>query len=71
MLEQIRKNGYVRARIDGEIRDLSEEIVLEKNKKHFSGSGCGQNLFKSRLFGRLADSLETVSILARVRFGRY
>ena len=30
----LRKDGYVRVKIDGEVKDLSEEIVLEKNKKH-------------------------------------
>src|SRR5690554_7681820 len=34
VLEQARKNGYVRAIIDGELRELSEDIELEKNKKH-------------------------------------
>ena len=33
LLEDLRKNGYVRVRINGEMHDLSEEIVLEKNKK--------------------------------------
>ena len=34
ILEQIRKEGYVRVRIDGEVIDINEEINLEKNKKH-------------------------------------
>ena len=34
ILDQIRRDGYVRVRIDGELRDLGEEIVLEKQKKH-------------------------------------
>ena len=34
ILEDLRKSGYVRLRIDGEIKEVSEEINLEKNKKH-------------------------------------
>ncbi len=34
VLEQIRKQGYVRVRIDGEMAELSDDIELEKNKKH-------------------------------------
>ncbi len=34
LLEDLRKDGYVRIRVDGEVKDLSEEIILDKNKKH-------------------------------------
>ena len=34
VLEEVKKQGYVRVRVNGEMHDLSEEITLEKNKKH-------------------------------------
>ena len=34
LIEDLRKDGFVRARIDGEVKDLNEEIILDKNKKH-------------------------------------
>jgi len=58
-LDQIRKNGYVRVRVDGEARDLSEEIVLEKNKKHSIEVVVDRISLKADNATRLADSLET------------
>jgi len=58
-LEQIRKNGYVRVRVNGEVRDLSEEIVLEKNKKHSIEVVIDRISLKPDSTSRLADSLET------------
>ena len=36
VLEDIKKEGYVRIRVDGEMREITEEIELEKNKNHYS-----------------------------------
>ncbi len=55
----IRKEGYVRVRVDGEIRDLQEEIVLDKNKKHTIEVVVDRLVVKEGLERRLADSLET------------
>jgi excinuclease ABC subunit A len=63
-LEQIRKNGYVRVRVDGEIRDLSEEIELEKNKKHSIEVVVDRIALKANSAARLADSLEIALQLA-------
>ncbi|MDO9574712.1 MAG: excinuclease ABC subunit UvrA, partial [Candidatus Contubernalis sp.] len=55
----IRKEGYVRVRVDGEVRDLQEEIVLDKNKKHTIEVVVDRLVVKEGLERRLADSLET------------
>lgn len=60
LLEDIKKNGYVRARIDGEIVDLNEEIKLEKNKKHTIEVIVDRIVVKEGINKRLTDSLETV-----------
>lgn len=59
LLDQIRKQGFVRARIDHEIVDLSEEIRLEKNKKHTIEVIVDRIILKPGVETRLADSLET------------
>lgn len=59
LLQNIRKQGYVRVRIDGEIRDLSEDIRLEKNKKHSIEVVVDRVVIKENIQSRLADSLET------------
>lgn len=58
ILEEIKKEGYVRARIDGEIIDLSEEINLEKNKKHNIEIVIDRIIVKAGIEGRITDSLE-------------
>ncbi len=58
-LDTARKNGYVRVRIDGEARDLSEDIDLEKNKKHTIEVVVDRIALKPDSVTRLADSLET------------
>ncbi|MGI6585032.1 MAG: excinuclease ABC subunit UvrA [Lutisporaceae bacterium] len=60
LLEDIRKSGYVRARIDGEIVDINEEIKLEKNKKHSIEVIVDRIIVKEGINKRLTDSLETV-----------
>ncbi|MEW9669475.1 excinuclease ABC subunit UvrA [Ammoniphilus sp. 3BR4] len=64
VLEDIRKQGYVRVRVDGEIRDLSEEIKLEKNKKHTIEVVIDRIVIKEGIHSRVADSLETALKLA-------
>ena len=58
-LEQASKSGYVRARIDGIIYDLSEDIKLEKNIKHNIEIIVDRLVMKRDIASRLADSLET------------
>ena len=59
ILDQIRRDGYVRVRIDGELRDLGEEIVLEKQKKHTIEIVVDRLLVREGMESRLTDSLET------------
>ena len=60
-LEQAKKSGYVRVRIDGIVYDLSEEIKLEKNKKHTIEIVVDRLVVKAEMDTRLADSIETAS----------
>ncbi|MFD1435473.1 excinuclease ABC subunit UvrA [Kroppenstedtia eburnea] len=64
LLEEIRKQGFVRIRMDGEIRDLSEEIKPEKNKKHTIEVVVDRIVIKPGIETRLTDSLETALNLA-------
>ena len=60
ILENIKKNGFVRARIDGEIYDLSEEEVkLDKNKKHTIEAVIDRIVVKEGIEGRLTESIES------------
>ena len=59
ILDQIRRDGYVRVRIDGELRDLGEEIVLEKQKKHTIEIVVDRLVVRAGMESRLTDSLET------------
>ncbi|WP_067621165.1 excinuclease ABC subunit UvrA [Alicyclobacillus acidiphilus] len=59
VLESMRKAGYVRMRIDGEIRELEEDISLEKNKKHTLEVVVDRLVVKDDIGSRLADSLES------------
>lgn len=65
VLENIKKNGFVRARVDGEIYDLTEEeISLDKNKKHNIEAVVDRIILKEGIEGRLSDSIETALKLA-------
>lgn len=64
IIEDVRKNGYVRVRVDGEIRELTEEIKLEKNKKHTIEVVVDRISLKTGIEKRLADSLETALALS-------
>lgn len=60
VIDNIKKNGFVRARIDNEIYDLTEEEVkLEKNIKHNIEAVVDRIVIKEGIEGRLTDSLET------------
>jgi len=60
VLDQARKSGYVRVSIDGNIYDLSEEIQLDKNKKHTIAVVVDRLVVKKGITKRLTDSIETV-----------
>lgn len=62
-LDDIKKQGYVRVRIDGTMHDLSEEIKLEKNRKHSIEVIVDRIVVKEGIASRLADSLETALAL--------
>ena len=58
LLEHIRKEGYTRLRIDGEIRDAGEEIRLEKNKKHTIEVVIDRLIIRPEIRPRMAESME-------------
>lgn len=62
-LEKARKSGYVRVRIDGIIYDLSEEIKIDKNKKHIIEIVVDRLVIKAGIKGRLTDSIEIINSL--------
>ncbi len=59
VLEHIRREGYVRVRIDGEVHDVNDEIQLEKTKKHTIEVVIDRLVVREGMEQRLADSLET------------
>ncbi|WP_058952897.1 excinuclease ABC subunit UvrA [Clostridium tyrobutyricum] len=60
IIENIKKNGYVRARVDGKIVDLEDETInLEKNKKHTIEVVVDRLIVKDEIRSRLTDSIET------------
>jgi excinuclease ABC subunit A len=63
-LEELRRDGFVRVRIDGQIRDLSEEIRLEKNKRHEIDVVVDRLVVKEGVERRVNDSLEIASNLS-------
>ncbi len=63
-LDGARRSGYVRVRIDGNLYDLSEDIKLEKNKKHTIEVVVDRLVIRPDIRSRLADSLETSLALA-------
>lgn len=63
LLEDAKKSGYVRVRVDGIIYDLSEEIKLEKNKKHTIEIIVDRLVVKEGIQKRLTESIETVTAL--------
>ena len=59
VFEQARKDGYVRVRVDGAVRSLDEDIVLDKKRKHTIAVVVDRLVVEPKVRGRLADSLET------------
>ena len=64
LFEQARKSGYVRVRVDGSLYELSEDISLDKNKKHNIEIIVDRLVVKDGIRQRLTDSLENVMALA-------
>lgn len=64
LFEEIRKEGYVRVRINGETIDLDDNIELNKNKKHTIEVVIDRIVMKEDIAGRLSDSLESALRLA-------
>ena len=63
-LDQARKSGFVRARIDGSVYEFSEEIKLDKNIKHNIEIIVDRLVIQEDIRGRLADSIETATALS-------
>lgn len=63
VFEKLRQEGYVRIRVDNEMREISEEINLEKNKKHSIEVVVDRVVVKDGVVGRLSDSIETALAL--------
>jgi excinuclease ABC subunit A len=63
-LEELRRQGYTRARVDGEIRELTEKIDLDKMKNHTIEAVIDRLIIKPGIEKRLADSIETAMNLA-------
>jgi excinuclease ABC subunit A len=59
LLDEMRRKGYVRIRVDGAVRDLEEDILLDKNKKHTIEVVVDRLVMREGIETRLADSLET------------
>ena len=64
VFEDARRSGYVRVRVDGSMYELSEEIKLDKNKKHTIEVVVDRVVIKDGIMRRLADSVETAASLA-------
>jgi len=64
VMDELRRAGYVRARIDGELKELSEPIELEKNKNHTIEVVVDRIILRGEVASRLADSIETATALS-------
>jgi len=64
-LDDARKSGFVRVRIDGSIYDLSEDIKLDKNKKHHIEIVVDRLVVSADIKSRLADSIETATKMSK------
>ncbi len=61
--KKLQREGYVRVRVDGEIRELEEEIQLDKNRRHDIDVVVDRLVLREGIRQRLRDSLETASAL--------
>ena len=64
LFESLRKDGYIRVKVDGELLDLSEDIELSKTKKHNISVIIDRLVIKDNIRSRLYDSVETATKLA-------
>ena len=64
VFEDARKQGYVRVRVDGEVRDLAEEIKLKKTQKHNIEIVVDRVVIRPDARGRITDSVETATALS-------
>ncbi len=64
VFEDARKSGYVRVRVDGSLYELTEDIRLDKNKKHNIEVVVDRLVVREDIHRRLTDSIETASALA-------
>lgn len=65
LLDQLRREGYIRVRINGEMFDLSEEITLDKNKRENIDVVVDRIVLKEDVRGRLSESLEQAAKLSK------
>ena len=65
IFERLRKEGYVRVRVDGEVRALDEDIALDKKATHTIEAVIDRLVIRPDIAGRLTDSLETALALSR------
>lgn len=63
LFEKLRKEGYIRVKVDNELKDLASDIELEKNKKHNISVIIDRLIIKEGIRSRLYSSLETTAIL--------
>lgn len=67
LLEDLKKQGYVRIRLNGELRDLDDHIELDKNKKHTIEVVIDRVVMKEGIESRLSDSIEAALKIAEGR----
>jgi len=60
LIRDAKKNGYVRLRVDGEVMDVNDDIILDKNKKHTIEIVVDRLIIRPDIHKRLTDSIETV-----------
>jgi len=63
VIENLKREGYIRIRVDNDMREVTEDIQLEKNKKHSIEVVIDRIVIKDGIHGRLSDSLETALAL--------
>jgi excinuclease ABC subunit A len=64
VIDRARRNGFVRLRVDGEMKSMEDDLTLEKNKKHSVDIVVDRIVLKDGIRPRLADSLETALDIA-------
>lgn len=64
IIENIKKEGFIRIVVDGQMYEVTDEIILEKNKKHDIEIVVDRIIIKEGIEGRLSDSIETALSLA-------